>query len=313
MSQSNMGVLLGKGSDPSGTEWPVDSRMWNQLPLPSSVAPSFETCNISRYYEIEVRLGLSYGSIGDVKVCRIPPILFRGIYSNPEQPQLIVLPLRIPVKVYSGIAPPKALLEAMAESGRVPPSMTARPTRPSQEPPSMPQRPTGPPEPTSVDQAGDDVAPPSYEDAMAESLSPVDGPRREYNPPDASSSRRTIESGTDSKSTANPGKDSENSTPYLNPGANSSEETFDMLPSTPPESQSGSPPTSPVARQQSILKIHKAAPPPEDHPPQYQSIAGNSLQSPSNPVRRHSGSDVRPMNLGVPNRKPVPRSPNLQG
>lgn len=219
----------------------------------------------------------------------------------------------MPVKVYSGIAPPKALLEAMAESGRVPQNMTARPIRPTHEPPTMPQRPAGPPEPTSADQVDDDIAPPSYEDAMAETLSPVDGPRREYNPPDASSSRRTIESGTDSKSTVNLGKDPENSTPYRNPGANSSEETFDMLPSTPPESQSGSPPTSPVARQQSVLKIHKGAPPPEDNPPQYQSVAGNSLQQPDNPVRRPSGSDVRPMNLGVPNRKPVPRSPNLRG
>lgn len=77
LSQSNMGVLLGKGSDPSGTEWPVDGRMWSQLPLPSSVAPSFETCNISRYYELEVRLGLSYGSIGNVKVCPVPSALFR--------------------------------------------------------------------------------------------------------------------------------------------------------------------------------------------------------------------------------------------
>lgn len=78
VSQSNMGVVLGKGSDPSGTEWPVDARMWSRLPLPSSVAPSFETCNISRYYELEVRLGLSYGSIGNVKVCRVPSALYSG-------------------------------------------------------------------------------------------------------------------------------------------------------------------------------------------------------------------------------------------
>lgn len=67
-SRSNMGVVLGKGSDPTGTEWSLDSRMWNELPLPSSVAPSFETCNISRTYELEIRIGLSHGSIGNVKV-----------------------------------------------------------------------------------------------------------------------------------------------------------------------------------------------------------------------------------------------------
>ena len=208
------------------------------------------------------------------------------------------------MKVYSGIAPPKALLEAMAESGRVQQPVPSLPTRPSQEPPSMPPRPAGPPEPTSAEDV--DEAPPSYEDAMAETLSPVDGPRREYNPPAASSSRRTIESGADSKPSVNLGRDPEASTPYGNPEANSSEETFDMLPSTPPESRSASPPTSPIARQQSILKIHKAPPQPEDNPPQYQSVAEGSLQMPANPVRRPSRSEFRPMNLGVPNRKPVP-------
>ena len=69
-----MGVILGKGSDPTGTEWSLDSRMWNELPLPSSVAPSFETCNISRTYELEIRIGLSHGSVGNVKVR--PIILF---------------------------------------------------------------------------------------------------------------------------------------------------------------------------------------------------------------------------------------------
>lgn len=67
-SQSNMGAVLGKGSDPAGTEWTIDARMWNQLPLPNSVAPTFETCNISRTYELEVRVGLSYGSFGNIKV-----------------------------------------------------------------------------------------------------------------------------------------------------------------------------------------------------------------------------------------------------
>lgn len=63
-----MGVALGKGSDPAGTEWTIDARMWNQLPLPNSVAPNFETCNVSRTYELEVRVGLSYGSFGNIKV-----------------------------------------------------------------------------------------------------------------------------------------------------------------------------------------------------------------------------------------------------
>lgn len=69
LSRSNMSIPLGRGGDPAGTEWTLDPSMWNRIPLPSSVAPSFETCNISRTYELEVRIGLSHGSIGDMKVC----------------------------------------------------------------------------------------------------------------------------------------------------------------------------------------------------------------------------------------------------
>lgn len=76
-SRSNMGVMVGKGTDPADTEWPLDARMWNQLPLPNSVAPSFETCNVSRTYELEVRIGLSHGSIGNVKVCPTNPAVYR--------------------------------------------------------------------------------------------------------------------------------------------------------------------------------------------------------------------------------------------
>ncbi|KAG2419798.1 hypothetical protein HFD88_004594 [Aspergillus terreus] len=312
LSQSNMAMPLGRGGDPAGSEWSLDANLWNRIPLPSSVAPTFETCNISRTYELEVRVGLTHGTVGNMK------------------PQLIVLPLRMPVKVYSGIAPPQALLDAMAATGRVkptvPPPMPKRSTEDGDERPPMPPRPStglagpsGPaghslhPVPVSAEETYDD-APPSYEDAMAETLSPVDGPRREYNPPDTSS-RRSHESGADRRPSDYRGKDPEARAPYGNRDANSSSESFDMLPSTPPESHSGSPPTSPVARQQSVLKIHKVAPPMEDSPPQYESVAEEGqLQPPQGQRERRSSSPgFRPMNLGVPNRKPVPRSPSSGG
>ncbi|KAI9925706.1 hypothetical protein ASPWEDRAFT_113742 [Aspergillus wentii DTO 134E9] len=293
MSRSNMGIPLGRGSDPVESEWTVDPSMWNRTPLPNSVAPSFETCNISRTYEIEIRVGLSHGSVGNVK------------------PQLIVLPLRMPVKVYSGITPPQALLDAMNLPGQAKP--TDNSSRPDQsaetsDRPPIPPRPAAPPMPANLEDPYEE-APPSYEDAMAENLSPVDGPRREYNPPDASSARTTVETGADVKSPVQPGKESEPSTPYSNHEANTSVESFDMLPSTPPESQSGSPPTSPVARQQSILKTTRTAPP-EDLPPRY-SVAQGQYQAPQNTsIQRPPRAEFRAMNLGVPNRKPVPRSPS---
>ncbi|KAL6235726.1 hypothetical protein BDW75DRAFT_208861 [Aspergillus navahoensis] len=289
MSRSNMAIPLGRGGDLAGTEWSVDPNLWNRLPLPPSVAPSFQTCNISRDYELEVRVGLAHGTVGNLK------------------PQLIILPLRVPVRVYSGITPPPALLEAMAVNTKDEPKRpTHTPSSPqaeNTERPPIPPRPTAAPLPVNPEDLQDE-APPSYEDAMAETLSPLEGPRREYYPPDASSfssSRSHIEPGADAKSPVG-GAPRTSGGIYSNEGANSSSESFDMLPSTPPESRSGSPLGSPVARQQSVLKIHKAPLPLEDSPPQYQLVAENPQPAQEQESQRPS----RRMNLGVPSRKPVP-------
>ncbi|KAL5334842.1 hypothetical protein BJX70DRAFT_376829 [Aspergillus crustosus] len=284
LSRSNMGIPLGRGGDPAGSEWMIDDTLWRRLPLPTSVAPSFQTCNISRNYELEVRVGLAHGTVGNLK------------------PQLIIIPLRVPVKVYSGITPPPALLEAMAINAPVKPKApTHTPSWPREddtERPPIPPRPAAPPA-FDPDDAYDE-APPSYEDAMAETLSPLDGPRREYYPPDASSSRSSVDSGADAKSSGGEARKPSNQF-YNNQGATSSSESFDMLPSTPPESRSGSPLGSPVARHQSILKVHRSPHPVEESPPQYQPMAEDTPSAPGQ-ERRPS----RRMNLGVPNRKPVP-------
>lgn len=226
----------------------------------------------------------------------------------------------MPVKVYSGIAPPKALLDAMAASNMqpAPSKTTAQPSWPadnSDARPPMPPRPARPPVPADAGDVFDD-APPSYEDAMAENLSPVDGPRREYNPPDASVSRGTMEA--DAKSSAQPGKVREDGAGSAAVGTShsresrSSSESFDMLPTTPPESQSGSPPPSPVRRSQSTMKVPRN-PVDEENPPQYQPVAGGSLSVSNTMEPSPSRTDLRPMNLGVPMRKPVPRSPGSRG
>ncbi|KGO77159.1 Arrestin-like, N-terminal [Penicillium italicum] len=298
MSRGNMSTPLGKPEDPVGTEWTIDPTLWNRYPLPNSVAPSFETCNIERSYELEIRLGLTYGF----------------------QPQLIVLPLRMPVRVFSGIAPPQALLDAMAAASLQPSSSKMKPqpslpTEAGSSRPSVPPRPTGEPVPVNSGDVYDD-APPSYEDTIGDHLSPVDGPRREYHPPDASS-QSTVESGADSKSAAQPGKAPEDgpvaeasssSAPFHRSNRDSSE-SFDMLPTTPPESQSGSPPASPVRRPVSMMKLPQNTVD-EESPPQYEPIAENQLNAPQAVQRQPSRTNLRPMNLGVPNRKPVPRSPN---
>lgn len=87
-----------------------------------------------------------------------------------------MLPLRFPVEVYSGIAPPAALIEAMASRPSQPPQ---RP-RPSSAitPPTF--DPLFPPQLGTPGASVADDAPPSYEDAMADEIGPLDGPRRDY-------------------------------------------------------------------------------------------------------------------------------------
>ena len=71
LSRSNMHFPLGNGGEPVGHEWTLDSDLWNGIPLPSSVAPSFDTCNISRNYKLEVRAGLARGPAGSTKVWQL--------------------------------------------------------------------------------------------------------------------------------------------------------------------------------------------------------------------------------------------------
>lgn len=176
LSQANMNMPLGNPIDKETKEWKIPG-LWDSIPLPNTVAPTFETCNLSRKYELEVRVGLTHGMESDVR------------------PELIVVPLRLPVKVYSGIAPPPQLLNAMAN--RPPPSHLFNDLKISNgaamsydQPPETPISPTSPEQhfPARIGAFSqpvdaDEAAPPSYEDAMADDIGPLDGPRRDYNPP----------------------------------------------------------------------------------------------------------------------------------
>ncbi|KAF2707226.1 arrestin [Pleomassaria siparia CBS 279.74] len=168
-SMSNMAIPLGSPTDPIGTEVPINPEYWQGKSIPNTVAPSFQTCNLSRHYELEVRVGIGYGS-----------------YEHGRD-QLIVLPLRLPVKVYSGIAPPKALLEATltGDAGKLKPAYLE--PNAQVQPPYTPHTPTGsgfasasasPPA-----QVPYDDAPPSYEDAIGQDLPPINGYRGSYQPP----------------------------------------------------------------------------------------------------------------------------------
>ncbi|TVY52206.1 hypothetical protein LCER1_G006293 [Lachnellula cervina] len=158
MSLNGLSIPVGSPSDPVRKENLIDGQLWDRIPLPNTVAPSFNTCNLTRRYELELRVGLGYGVIGEI------------------QPQIVTLPLRFQVEIYSGVKPPAALLDAMASRPPVP----VRPST-TQPPPTSVQA-ADPLYPPQLGTPGATVtdAPPSYEDAMADDIAPADGPRREY-------------------------------------------------------------------------------------------------------------------------------------
>jgi hypothetical protein len=179
-SFSNMAIPVGSPADPVDTEIPINPEYWSGKCIPNTVPPTFAICNLSRHYELEVRVGIGYGS-----------------YKHGED-QLVVLPLRLPVKIYSGIAPPKALLQAaLSGDGQTlkPPINTLNAPAYQQSAPHTPTTPThagfasgpngfpGQPSHPPPQAGGDEEAPPSYEEAIGQDLPPINGYRGSYQPP----------------------------------------------------------------------------------------------------------------------------------
>lgn len=204
MSRHGLSISVSQPSDAIGNEFVVPDTLWRSIALPNTVMPSFATCNLKRTYELEVKLGLSHGppssNSGGVSS------LFKSKARSADLSQAIHLPLHFSdVEVYSGLAPPPALVEAMRkqkqQGGRRRPQTQPyghqRPQqqRPQQQRPQQQQqsRPPIPPRPTTQqppvvipvhlhdplyppqlapgqDAAALDDAPPSYDEAMAESM-----------------------------------------------------------------------------------------------------------------------------------------------
>jgi hypothetical protein len=68
MSLNGLSIPIITGSDEVRKETTVDNALWDGIPLPNTVAPSFHTCNLTRRYELEVRVGLGYGVPGEIQV-----------------------------------------------------------------------------------------------------------------------------------------------------------------------------------------------------------------------------------------------------
>lgn len=134
------------------------------------------------------RYVIKYGA-GIVKLSQGPRL-------TPEiQDQTFSFPLRHQIQVFSGITPPPGLIARMNTD---PSSNTTRPPRPVSFPPAnnpnaIPPRPARPsgaaaapatPQTTDPNLPGFEEPPPSYEDAVAADMAPVDGPRPDYRPPE---------------------------------------------------------------------------------------------------------------------------------
>ena len=63
LSLANMNTPLNEIVGSEGAKvLEVDSNLWKQRPLPNTICPTFETCNIMRKYVLEVKVGLQWGS-----------------------------------------------------------------------------------------------------------------------------------------------------------------------------------------------------------------------------------------------------------
>lgn len=134
LSNNQLHIPLTKTPDaPVGSEVQIPEELWRNVPLPNTVSPSFTTCNISRKYRVEIKLGVSWETPGT-----------KHMFGNKDpypNTQTIVLPLVFnDVRVFSGITPPPEVLRALANRPR--PSAPVRPSAgPSVErPPQLPPR-----------------------------------------------------------------------------------------------------------------------------------------------------------------------------
>ncbi|KAK1825828.1 hypothetical protein QBC39DRAFT_38624 [Podospora conica] len=122
LNSHGLSIPVSRPGDAVGTEIVVPDTLWKNFSLPNTIMPSFVTCNLSRTYQLEIRLGLSWG--------KKSPANAKGKTPLTHVPQEIYLPLNFSsVEVYSGLAPSPELLEAMRR-GRMQRRQSTQPERP---------------------------------------------------------------------------------------------------------------------------------------------------------------------------------------
>jgi Arrestin (or S-antigen), N-terminal domain len=85
ITSKSLAIPVGNPLNATRTGRVVDKKLWDSMPLPSSVVPSFYTCNIRRQYELEVQLGLGYGTPGNILVITLKHLLNTKLtYTRPK-------------------------------------------------------------------------------------------------------------------------------------------------------------------------------------------------------------------------------------
>lgn len=205
VGRHSLSIPVSAPGDPVGHEMLVPDTIWRDAALPNTVMPSFVTCNLSRTYQLEMKIGLSWG------LPKAQGSSGGGIFSNPfgggrkgssagldpsNIPQTIHLPLHFSsVEVYSGLTPPVGLVDALrrqqmqqnkgqknrpGQPGGAPPTLPPRQTQQQEQLPGPPRHeqdqeppdPLYPPplRPGEVAAPPYEDAPPSYDEAMAEDM-----------------------------------------------------------------------------------------------------------------------------------------------
>jgi hypothetical protein len=80
ISLNGLAIPIGNPSDCVRTETKVNNSLWERIPLPNTVAPTFHACNISRKYMLELKVGLAYGTPGNIQVNTIQLWFYPLIY-----------------------------------------------------------------------------------------------------------------------------------------------------------------------------------------------------------------------------------------
>ncbi|CAI4215060.1 unnamed protein product [Parascedosporium putredinis] len=217
VSNANLHIPLTKGPDDDvGTEVEVPNDIWRNIPLPNTVCPTFSTCNLSRSYALDIKLGLAWETLGSKgKLANgsvstpaghlpAPPLLRRqGVLGYRSAPEVLsAVQNRPPGKQQASAGPaPTPGKTSVAAGTPTSPSAPAVVERPPHLPPRVnsnqsnaPLRP-GAGQPSSAAAAPApptilcipatryggsppyDDAPPSYDEAMAsEATGPMERP-----------------------------------------------------------------------------------------------------------------------------------------